>query len=351
MFCCATIACDSSPHPAPPTSGLHLAALRCILILMPMALTNRPAARPLAAPLLPAAAAAAAAPPHREPSLRRVCLPLPLPLHLLPLPLYLLPLFILIHLIPRPNVFQTLCCTIYPPPSGLPPLLYGHRGSETPHPENSLPALLHGAADLSAVEFDIAQAANGFLIVLHDETLDRTTNGTGPVCRATPSYLASLALAPDTPIPSLADALAALPEARLMLDVKTCGGCAPCPTLLAGVLRHLDDARVARDRVLFTSPSAPTLKLFVGEARTALSVDLSFAFSRATKVVGVLESGGFTDAAVYVGLALARPDIVREVRRSGRRVILWTIRAAWAARVGRCVGADGWVVADANAWG
>lgn len=135
-----------------------------------------------------------------------------------------------------------------------------------------------------------------------------------------------------------------------MVDVKTCGGCAPCSTLRAGVLRHLDDARVARERVLFTSPSAPTLKLFVGEARTALSVDLSFAFSRAAKVVAVLERGGFTDAAVYVGLALARPDIVREIRRSGRQVSLWTIRAAWGARVGKCVGADAWVVADAGAW-
>ncbi|NVS33472.1 glycerophosphodiester phosphodiesterase, partial [Listeria monocytogenes] len=58
--------------------------------------------------------------------------------------------------------------------------IFAHRGSSGTHPENTLPAMK--AAILSGadgIELDIHVLKSGELIVMHDERVDRTTNGTG----------------------------------------------------------------------------------------------------------------------------------------------------------------------------
>ncbi|GAA1220457.1 glycerophosphodiester phosphodiesterase [Rhodoglobus aureus] len=58
----------------------------------------------------------------------------------------------------------------------------GHRGDKTVAPENTLQALgqaLNSAADY--VETDVQLTADGVPVLMHDWTVDRTTNGTGPV--------------------------------------------------------------------------------------------------------------------------------------------------------------------------
>jgi glycerophosphoryl diester phosphodiesterase len=71
--------------------------------------------------------------------------------------------------------------------------LIAHRGANAIAPENTLVAFL-AAKELGAkwIEFDVMLAACGEAVVIHDETLDRTTNGTGNVCDHPYSYLKTL---------------------------------------------------------------------------------------------------------------------------------------------------------------
>ncbi|NPV49548.1 MAG: glycerophosphodiester phosphodiesterase [Armatimonadetes bacterium] len=68
-----------------------------------------------------------------------------------------------------------------------------HRGDSYCAPENTLPAfelaLAKGAAQ---VEFDVRATRDGELVVIHDRTVDRTTDGTGEVSALTLSELRSL---------------------------------------------------------------------------------------------------------------------------------------------------------------
>ncbi len=60
-------------------------------------------------------------------------------------------------------------------------VLIAHRGLEDTHPENTLPAF-EAALDLGmGIEFDLAMTADGHVVVIHDETVDRTTDGSGRV--------------------------------------------------------------------------------------------------------------------------------------------------------------------------
>jgi glycerophosphoryl diester phosphodiesterase len=66
------------------------------------------------------------------------------------------------------------------------PLALSHRGHSIAFPENTMAAFRAAVeAGVDAIESDVHLTADGQLVMLHDATLDRTTNGTGPVAERT----------------------------------------------------------------------------------------------------------------------------------------------------------------------
>ena len=79
-------------------------------------------------------------------------------------------------------------------PSLLPrPLVYAHRGGAALRPENTLAAFEHGLSlGADGLELDLHLSRDGVVVVHHDDTLDRTTNGTGPLDTRTAAELAAV---------------------------------------------------------------------------------------------------------------------------------------------------------------
>ncbi len=62
------------------------------------------------------------------------------------------------------------------------PMIIAHRGLSGYYPENTLLAFQEALKlPIDAVEFDVRRTKDGVLVVIHDETVDRTTNGSGYV--------------------------------------------------------------------------------------------------------------------------------------------------------------------------
>jgi glycerophosphoryl diester phosphodiesterase len=79
-----------------------------------------------------------------------------------------------------------------PPPLGLPRLI-GHRGAAAYAPENTLAGFrLARERGAAWVEFDVRLTRDGDLAVMHDDTLERTTNGAGRVLDRTMRELSAL---------------------------------------------------------------------------------------------------------------------------------------------------------------
>src|SRR5690606_8940203 len=87
--------------------------------------------------------------------------------------------------------------------------IIGHRGARNLWPENSLAGFRNVLAlDVDAVELDVHLTESGELVVIHDATLDRTAEGTGPVRLLTPEARIRTRLKDSTEtIPTLADVL------------------------------------------------------------------------------------------------------------------------------------------------
>ena len=72
-------------------------------------------------------------------------------------------------------------------------LLYGHRGARGEAPENTEAACRYARAlYLDGVQLDVRLSADGQLVAIHDETVDRTTTARGRVSRMTAAKLAAL---------------------------------------------------------------------------------------------------------------------------------------------------------------
>lgn len=66
------------------------------------------------------------------------------------------------------------------------PLFFAHRGGSALAPENTLPAYENGLRyGADALELDIHYSRDGEIVVFHDDTLDRTTDGSGPLASLT----------------------------------------------------------------------------------------------------------------------------------------------------------------------
>jgi len=131
-------------------------------------------------------------------------------------------------------------------------LIIGHRGAMGLSPENTLAsfelAILQGC---DMIEFDVHRCASGELVVIHDERVDRTTNGTGLVEAMTYSELASLDAGGGGRIPLLTEVLECA-AGRVAVNVEL-----KAPSIAgdaAYMLSHYIDAGVLKsDSVIVSS--------------------------------------------------------------------------------------------------
>ncbi len=110
-------------------------------------------------------------------------------------------------------------------------MVVAHRGHNAVHPENSLGAIRHAAeVGCDYAEVDVQHTADGVLILMHDGTVDRTTDATGEVTSLSWAELQEMTLLGGEPgnpestdVPLFVDALALARELGIMLyvDQKT----------------------------------------------------------------------------------------------------------------------------------
>ena len=137
--------------------------------------------------------------------------------------------------------------------------IIAHRGASAYYPENtmaSFAAAIHMGVD--AIELDVHMSSDGQVMVIHDETLERTTNGGGYVHQLTRKQLQALdagILKPEYQkerIPLLNDVVMLAKKSNVWVNIEIKAGSEPYPEMeerLAGIVR----ACGMEKRVLFSS--------------------------------------------------------------------------------------------------
>lgn len=238
---------------------------------------------------------------------------------------------------------------------GSSPIVIAHRGASARAPENTMPAFTAAlAAGAAWIETDVQPTADGALVLLHDDDVDRTTDGNGPVRSLPWREVAALDAGAwfgtefaGTPVPLLEDLLAQITGGRrLLLEIKG----EHTSSQLARLLATLDETHTS-DRVLMQSFEIPVLKrlrsLRPDEPLGVLVEEID-----ADPVARCRELGAVAYNPDYQQL-LAHPDIVADLHAAGVALMPWTADepADWAALTG--LGVDGIITnrpADLLTW-
>ncbi|MBB4264500.1 glycerophosphodiester phosphodiesterase [Roseospira visakhapatnamensis] len=215
-------------------------------------------------------------------------------------------------------------------PAAAVPAVIAHRGASASAPENTL-AAFRRAAELGArwVEFDVTLTADGRPVVIHDDTLERTTDGAGRVAETTLAALADLDagtwFAPDFAgelVPTLEEVLDLLADMGLGANMEL----KPAPG------RDTDTAVVALDVARAMWPAAAPPLLVSSFSRPALRVarDVTPQWPRGL-LLGALTDDWRSEAeaadvwAVHADADVIRARDVAEVLDAGYRVMVYTV--------------------------
>lgn len=107
-------------------------------------------------------------------------------------------------------------------------LVWAHRGASAYAPENTLDAFkLAIDMDADGIELDVHQTKDGIVVVCHDETIDRTSDGKGEICDMTLDELKKYSFFgrfkdkyPDAKIPTLKEVYELIKPSRLTVNVE-----------------------------------------------------------------------------------------------------------------------------------
>lgn len=157
------------------------------------------------------------------------------------------------------------------------PLVFAHRGYSGIAMENSLTAFrLAMEANADGVEFDVHLTKDRQVVVIHDETLDRTTTGTGWIKDLTYEQIkrSSLLTLPQETVPTLDQVLEILEGTSMQINIELKNQYIRYNGLIEKVIQTVECYRLAK-RVILSSFYHPCL-LMVKKLRPTWSVALLF---------------------------------------------------------------------------
>ncbi|MDE4907657.1 glycerophosphodiester phosphodiesterase [Methanogenium marinum] len=212
--------------------------------------------------------------------------------------------------------------------------IVGHRGARAVYPENSITALKEGMGCAEFVEIDVHLTKDGIPVVMHDATLDRTTNGSGLVSEKTLLEIQQLDAGDGHPIPTLEDVCTiCLSSCGIVAEIKESGS----EEAICRVLSKYDPDSFWV--VSFQLESIREVKRLLPRVKTGLicSTDCENPFSP------VLAIGA---DAILPRTDNVTQEMVAEAHRQGLSVIIWTLNTPEAYMKAAASGADGWVTDD-----
>lgn len=226
----------------------------------------------------------------------------------------------------------------------MPPLLYAHRGASGHYPENTMEAFrgaLRQRAD--GIELDVQLSLDEEVMVIHDHRLERTTDGQGLVQSRTRDELLQLRAGiyadpryRDARIPTLEEVLQTFAPTSLRFNIELKNFLIPQPGLEEQVVALIRKYRLVRRTVISSfnfdsllrvkelNPRQPTGLLYVGPLRRPWEVAAQYEADQ-----------------LHVPNEELTPALVKQAKRNGFSILVWTVDAPQRIRACSRMGVDG----------
>lgn len=206
----------------------------------------------------------------------------------------------------------------------------GHRGARHEAPENTLPGIQRAlSAGAEAIEVDVQPTRDGALVVIHDETLERTTDGRGRVDDHDLSALRALDAGGGATLPTLPEVLALCAgRAELFVELKSPG----CEARVVDAIRAAGQVSSCVIKS-FVHPWLETVKALEPGLRTACLL-----YGRPSDPAGVVRAAGAD--VLSLGIALVDGALIEACHAAGQAVCVWNLNEPARVAEYRDLGVD-----------
>jgi glycerophosphoryl diester phosphodiesterase len=218
-----------------------------------------------------------------------------------------------------------------------------HRGGAHYAPENTLAAFRNAIAQgADRIEFDVQMTKDGALVVIHDDTYDRTTNGSGPINGLTLAEAGKLDAGQGERIPTFEEVIELAKGAGIDIfpEAKSAH---LYPGIEEKMLAALEQAGYLDHAVIqsFEADSLNRLHQLNPQAKLCALYGL-------WKLSVSSPPGGAQAVCPAAEMVLLNPAMIRQAHLEGRQVYVWYLVAEnpLLTRVMRFFGADGVIVND-----
>lgn len=218
-----------------------------------------------------------------------------------------------------------------------------HRGGAADEPENTLAAFRNSIDQgIDWLEFDVQMTKDGALVVIHDETVDRTTDGTGPVGEMTLEQIRSLDAGRGEKVPTFEEVLelAKTHGVKILPETKSAH---LYPGIEEKLLQALEQANYLDQTVIqsFEPNSLEKLHSLNPDAKLCALFGL-WQFNVSSP------PGEAQYVCPMAEMVLLDPWMIRQAHKEGRQVFIWfgVLENPIGVKAMRFFGADGMIVND-----
>jgi glycerophosphoryl diester phosphodiesterase len=230
--------------------------------------------------------------------------------------------------------------------AGAKPRLIGHRGAAGEAPENTLASFERALADAAEfVELDVRASSDGDVVVIHDSTVERTTDGHGRVKQLTLAELKTLnagyrfttdggATHPyrgrAIKIPTLKELFETFPQIRAIIELKQAH-----PSIVSGVIDVVCRAGKERQALLVSEDNDIMAELREELQRRKLAIATGFCHGEVEAFMEWLAEGrsdvyrppgqSMQLPVEYAGMTLVNAQTLAAARAIGVEMFVWTV--------------------------
>lgn len=196
----------------------------------------------------------------------------------------------------------------------------GHRGAKGHEPENTLPSF-QKALDLNVdgIELDVHVCKTGELIVIHDFTVDRTTNGSGTVSELTLSEIKALRINGHIEVPTLEEVLELVGK-KCLINIELKGRHTAKP------VSHLIEKYILEKEYKYEDFIVSSFQREELEMMYLINPKIHLGVLSQASVTQALEwATAFSVKAIHPHFSLLTEENVQKTQEQGFKIYTWTI--------------------------
>ena len=212
-----------------------------------------------------------------------------------------------------------------------------HRGYSGKYPENTMLAFERAIeAGADGIEFDLQMSKDGALVIIHDETLERTTDGTGNVCDYTLAELRALDAGQGERLPTLGEYLDMAKDTGIITNIELKNGIFEYEGMEALAIAEVRK-RNMEDRIIFSSFNHYSIQRCL-----KLAPEIARAFLCGSWMIDMGEYLNRHEVQyLHPSMGSVCPSLVDELHEHGAKVNVWTVNKLDDMRHMINLGADG----------